>query len=128
MSNGDDDDGDPIVFRPISLLETKILAECKVEAFAYRGLPVASTLGMVTYLGVRKGYLKPNKRFGPVPKVLMALVAGFWIGKLSYNQTCYDKFLRKAPHGVVADEVSQAEFSISNFNFSLHFSLNFELV
>lgn len=39
------------------------------------------------------GHLKPNARFGAVPKVTLAVVAGYFIGKLSYQQACAEKLM-----------------------------------
>lgn len=39
------------------------------------------------------GTLKPNPRFGPFPKVTLAVMVGYFIGKLSYQQACAEKLM-----------------------------------
>ncbi|XP_075422821.1 OCIA domain-containing protein 2 [Ascaphus truei] len=70
----------------------KLMKECKEESFWYRALPL-SIGGMVVTQGlVYKGYLLPNKRFGSLPKVALAGVLGFIVGKISYAGVCQRKF------------------------------------
>jgi hypothetical protein len=41
-------------------------------------------------------------RFGATPKVLIASVVGYFIGKVSYMETCREKFLTQAPNSTIA--------------------------
>ncbi|XP_069780789.1 OCIA domain-containing protein 2 isoform X2 [Narcine bancroftii] len=52
----------------------RIIMECKRESFWFRGV------------------LSPSKRFGSVPKVALAGILGFVIGKISYMGACRKKF------------------------------------
>ncbi|KAA5621326.1 hypothetical protein F3G63_36060, partial [Pseudomonas aeruginosa] len=44
-------------------------------------------------LNLISGHLKPNPRFGPFPKVTLAVVVGYFLGKLSYQQACAEKLM-----------------------------------
>lgn len=39
------------------------------------------------------GYFRAHARFGSTPKVILAVVAGYFIGKISYQQKCAEKFM-----------------------------------
>jgi hypothetical protein len=39
------------------------------------------------------GYLGAGARFGATPKVFLAAVAGYFLGKLSYQKTCAEKMM-----------------------------------
>ncbi|KAG8453659.1 hypothetical protein GDO86_000335 [Hymenochirus boettgeri] len=70
----------------------KLMKECKEESFWYRALPFSLGGMLVTQGLVYKGYLTANKRFGSLPKVALAGVLGFILGKISYARTCQRKF------------------------------------
>ncbi|CAB3258830.1 unnamed protein product [Arctia plantaginis] len=73
--------------------EMRVLGECNRESFMQRSLPFATFLGLGAYVAVQKGHLKPNARFGAVPKVTLAVMAGYFVGKLSYQQACAEKLM-----------------------------------
>ncbi|XP_018431356.1 PREDICTED: OCIA domain-containing protein 2 [Nanorana parkeri] len=80
-------------FTPVQRQELKkIIKECKEESFWYRALPISLGSMLATQGLVYKGYLTANKRFGSLPKVALAGVMGFLIGKISYIGTCQKKF------------------------------------
>ncbi|KAM8939508.1 OCIA domain-containing protein 2 [Pelodytes ibericus] len=70
----------------------KLMKECKEESFWQRALPFSLGSMLVTQGLVYKGYLSSNKRFGALPKVALAGVLGFIIGKISYARACQRKF------------------------------------
>ncbi|NP_001089286.1 OCIA domain containing 2 L homeolog [Xenopus laevis] len=70
----------------------KVMKECKEESFWYRALPISLGSMLVTQGLVYKGYLSRNKRFGSLPKVALAGVLGYMIGKISYARTFQKKF------------------------------------
>ncbi|XP_051889546.1 OCIA domain-containing protein 2 isoform X2 [Pristis pectinata] len=70
----------------------KIIMECKRESFWFRALPLSLGSMLVTQGLVHKGILSPSKRFGSIPKVALAGVLGFVIGKISYMGVCRKKF------------------------------------
>ncbi|XP_075051597.1 OCIA domain-containing protein 2 [Mixophyes fleayi] len=70
----------------------KIMKECKEESFWYRALPLSLGSMLATQGLIFKGYLSQSKRFGSLPKVALAGVLGFVIGKISYVGTCQKKF------------------------------------
>lgn len=39
------------------------------------------------------GYFKPNIRFGAAPKVISAVILGYFIGKISYQRKCAEKLM-----------------------------------
>ncbi|XP_069780790.1 OCIA domain-containing protein 2 isoform X3 [Narcine bancroftii] len=66
--------------------------ECKRESFWFRALPLSLGSMLVTQGLMYKGVLSPSKRFGSVPKVALAGILGFVIGKISYMGACRKKF------------------------------------
>lgn len=73
--------------------ELRVLGECNRESFYQRSLPIGTGLGLATAAAVRSGHLKPNPRFGAFPKVTLAVVVGYFVGKLSYQQACAEKLM-----------------------------------
>ncbi|XP_059059750.1 OCIA domain-containing protein 1-like [Achroia grisella] len=73
--------------------ELRVLTECNRESFVKRSLPIGAALGLGTYAAVQSGRLKPNARFGAFPKISLAVVVGYFIGKLSYQQACAEKLM-----------------------------------
>nr|NP_001299116.1 OCIA domain-containing protein 1 [Papilio xuthus]BAM18551.1 conserved hypothetical protein [Papilio xuthus] len=73
--------------------ELKVISECNNESFFKRSLPLGTMLGLGTYAAVQNGHLRPNPRFGAFPKVTLAVVMGYFIGKLSYQQACAEKLM-----------------------------------
>ncbi|XP_041987239.1 OCIA domain-containing protein 1 isoform X2 [Aricia agestis] len=73
--------------------ELRVLKECNSESFVQRSAPLGTLLGLATYFGVQKGHLKPNARFGAYPKVSLAVIVGYFIGKISYQQACAEKLM-----------------------------------
>ena len=63
--------------------------------------------GITSFCLVRTGKLKPNKRFGAAPKVLVSSFLAYWGGKFSYvlGEACKDKFLKDAPESETAYHV-----------------------
>ncbi|XP_076873179.1 OCIA domain-containing protein 2 [Brachyhypopomus gauderio] len=74
-----------------------IWRECKEESFWYRALPLS--LGSMALTGglIYRGVWKQSKRFGPFPKLALAGVLGFALGKASYVGACKEKFRRLGP-------------------------------
>ncbi|XP_059197442.1 OCIA domain-containing protein 2 [Centropristis striata] len=66
--------------------------ECQEESFWYRALPLS--LGSMAVTGglIYNGVWKASKRFGPFPKLAVAGILGFAVGKASYVGTCRSKF------------------------------------
>ncbi|GAB1604527.1 OCIA domain-containing protein 1-like [Argonauta hians] len=73
--------------------ELRVLQECNRESFWYRSLPASMLCIGITQLAVNKGYLKPHPKFGASLKSLAAGLAGYIIGKLSYQNECRKKIL-----------------------------------
>ncbi|XP_053311066.1 OCIA domain-containing protein 2 [Spea bombifrons] len=78
----------------------KIMKECREESFWQRALPLSLGSMLVTQGLLYKGYLTPNKKFGALPKVALAGVLGFIIGKISYARVCQKKFEKSGMGGV----------------------------
>ncbi|XP_026702643.1 OCIA domain-containing protein 2 [Athene cunicularia] len=70
----------------------RIRKECKKESFWYRALPLSLGSMLVTQGLVSKGVFSVNPRFGALPKMAIAGVLGFAIGKISYMGECQKKF------------------------------------
>ncbi|XP_045388942.1 OCIA domain-containing protein 2 [Lemur catta] len=70
----------------------KIMRECQEESFWKRALPASLVSMLVTQGLVYQGYLAANPRFGSLPKVALAGILGFGLGKVSYIGVCQRKF------------------------------------
>lgn len=70
----------------------KIIRECQEESFWKRALPFSLISMLVTQGLVHQGYLAANPRFGSLPKVALAGLLGFGLGKASYIRVCQSKF------------------------------------
>lgn len=57
-------------------------------------MPLGVSLGVGTFLAVQKGILKPTGTYGAFPKVMLAGVVGYFLGKFSYQQKCAEKIMR----------------------------------
>ncbi|XP_070765682.1 OCIA domain-containing protein 2 [Enoplosus armatus] len=70
----------------------KVWKECQEESFWYRALPFS--LGSMAVTGglIYSGTWKSSKRFGPFPKLAVAGIVGFALGKALYVGTCRRKF------------------------------------
>ncbi|GBP97684.1 OCIA domain-containing protein 1 [Eumeta japonica] len=73
--------------------ELQVLKECNRESFYQRSVPIGTALGVSAYYCVQNGFLKPNPRFGAIPKVTMAVILGYFIGKMSYQRKCAEKLM-----------------------------------
>ncbi|XP_050360455.1 OCIA domain-containing protein 1 isoform X2 [Nymphalis io] len=73
--------------------ELRVLQECNTESFFQRSLPLGTAFGLTAFFGVQKGTLKPNPRFGAIPKVTLAVIVGYFLGKLSYQRACAEKLM-----------------------------------
>ncbi|XP_022129499.2 OCIA domain-containing protein 1 [Pieris rapae] len=73
--------------------ELRVLQECNTESFFQRSLPLGTMFGLGAYFGVQQGHFKPNPRFGAFPKVTLAVIMGYFLGKLSYQQACAEKLM-----------------------------------
>ncbi|XP_061850294.1 OCIA domain-containing protein 2 [Colius striatus] len=96
--------GWPMFYCPISHAHgageiARIRAECKKESFWYRALPLSLGSMLVTQGLVSKGFFAANPKFGALPKMAVAGVLGFVIGKVSYMGECQKKFQKS---GIVA--------------------------
>jgi hypothetical protein len=94
------------------------LRRCNYESFWYRCFPIAAGLSVATHLAVQNGkpgtsalrkknminymklhssvvtgYLRPSPRFGSTPKILLATLAGYVIGKISYRKRCAEMIM-----------------------------------
>ncbi|XP_063837709.1 OCIA domain-containing protein 1 isoform X2 [Ostrinia nubilalis] len=73
--------------------ELRVLGECNRESFFQRSLPLGTLLGLGTWSAVQSGHLRANPRFGAFPKLTLAVVVGYFLGKLSYQSACADKLM-----------------------------------
>lgn len=82
--------GAPYRFTPE---EMAVLNQCNEESFFQRSLPLGTLLGVGTFAAVQRGYLKPNAKFGAFPKVSLAVIVGYFLGKVSYQRKCAEKLM-----------------------------------
>lgn len=86
-------------------------------------MPLATILGGGVYYGVKTGkfsknkktltfkiifigFFKPNPRFGAAPKVISAIVVGYFVGKFSYQTKCAEK-LMQLPNSQIGEMLRQ---------------------
>ncbi|KAJ8919943.1 hypothetical protein NQ315_006472 [Exocentrus adspersus] len=86
--------------------EMRVLKECNRESFYQRCLPLGVLLGGGVFYGVKTGFLKPNPRFGAAPKVVAAVVVGYFAGKFSYQSKCAEK-LMQLPNSQIGEVLRQ---------------------
>ncbi|XP_068148072.1 OCIA domain-containing protein 1 [Drosophila tropicalis] len=96
----------PLADYQFSPEEVKALRECNSESFFQRSLPFGTGLGLLAYFGVKNGYLQGNGKYGPVPKVIMGVILGYFVGKFSYQQKCAEKIMR-LPNSRLAEVLRQ---------------------
>ncbi|XP_039985012.1 OCIA domain-containing protein 2 isoform X2 [Xiphias gladius] len=70
----------------------KVWKECQEESFWHRALPFSLGAMAVTGGLIYNGIWKSSKRFGPFPKLAVAGILGYAVGKASYVGTCRRKF------------------------------------
>ncbi|XP_060772022.1 OCIA domain-containing protein 2 isoform X2 [Neoarius graeffei] len=75
----------------------QIWKECQQESFWYRALPLSFGSMAITGGLIYNGVWKQSKRFGPFPKLALAGIIGYLVGKASYMGTCREKFQRLGP-------------------------------
>ncbi|KAJ7400706.1 OCIA domain-containing protein 2 [Pitangus sulphuratus] len=99
-------------FCPISQIQdageiARIRKECKQESFWYRGIFSASP------------------RFGPYPKMAIAGILGFAIGKMSYFGECQKKFekIGMTPFGPQQKRCGEDDKDLTDQLLSRHFSV-----
>lgn len=73
--------------------ELRVLKDCNRESFFQRCLPFSAILGGGIYYGVKAGFLRGHSRFGATPKVVLAVVVGYFAGKFSYQGKCAEKLM-----------------------------------
>lgn len=73
--------------------ELRVLQQCNRESFYQRSLPFSSVMGVATYWAVKSGYMKGSPRFGAAPKVTLAVLLGYIMGKVSYQKECAEKLM-----------------------------------
>lgn len=96
----------PLAHYQFSAEELRVLRECNTESFFQRSLPIGTGLGLAAYYGVKRGFLSPNQRFGAVPKVVVSVIVGYFIGKVSYQRKCAQK-LMQLPNSKLAEVLRQ---------------------
>lgn len=74
--------------------ELAVLKECDMEAMIQRSIPLGTGFGVATWAAVQRGFLSQSPKFGAGPKVLAAVITGYFLGKLSYQQQCAEKIMR----------------------------------
>lgn len=74
--------------------ELRVLKECEIESLTKRSIPLGTLFGVGCWSAVQRGYLKPNANYGSGPKVFAAVVVGYFLGKLSYQQKCAEKIMQ----------------------------------
>ncbi|KAL3285186.1 hypothetical protein HHI36_019305 [Cryptolaemus montrouzieri] len=74
--------------------EIRVIKDCNRESFFKRCIPIGGILGFGTYYGVKAGYFKPSPKLGAAPKVIVAVIVGYFVGKFSYQQKCAERLMQ----------------------------------
>lgn len=74
--------------------EMAALKECDVEALVQRSIPLGTIFGVGTWAAVQRGFLQKGGFGGTGAKIFAASMAGYFLGKLSYQQRCAEKLMR----------------------------------
>ncbi|XP_065367725.1 OCIA domain-containing protein 1 [Calliphora vicina] len=83
----------PLANYQFSSEELRVFRECNSESFFQRSLPLGTTFGLAAYLGVKQGLIPANIKYGSVPKVILGVIMGYFVGKFSYQQKCAEKIM-----------------------------------
>ncbi|KAI7800267.1 OCIA domain-containing protein 2 [Triplophysa rosa] len=75
----------------------QIWKDCQYESFWYRALPLSVASMTVTGGLMYSGVWKKSKRFGYFPKLILAGIVGYAVGKASYIPTYREKFKKLGP-------------------------------
>ncbi|KAJ8982385.1 hypothetical protein NQ317_009640 [Molorchus minor] len=82
--------------------ELQVIRECNRK----RCLPLSAVLGGSTYYAVKTGVLTPNARFGAVPKVVAAVIVGYFLASFPYQSKCAAK-LMQLPNSQIGEILRQ---------------------
>ncbi|XP_046604433.1 OCIA domain-containing protein 1-like [Neodiprion virginianus] len=104
--------------------ELKLLAECRGKSNV-NGTIGAITFGGLAYQSIKSLRLNVHPRFGIYPKVGVASVVGFFVGKITALPSCREKFknLPDSPIGAIMRQKSMGSLTTeiitdSNLNFT----------
>lgn len=86
--------------------ELRVLKDCNKESFFQRCLPLSALLGGGMFYGVKTGALKGHPKYGATPKVVVAVVIGYFVGKFSYQGKCAEK-LMMLPNSPIGEMLRQ---------------------
>jgi len=89
---------------PLTSEEIAVLKECNRESFWFRCLPLGLTFIATTQVLIMRGVLKPHPRYGSLLKNMGAGLAGYLVGKVSYQGKCREKILR-LENSALADSI-----------------------
>jgi len=89
----------------VSQDEMRLLSECSRSATWQRSLPLGLLAGIVTRAAVDMGKLTPHPRFGAVPKIGVAASVAYILGKVSYANTCRERFLTELPDSNISRKI-----------------------
>ncbi|CAG0890436.1 unnamed protein product [Cyprideis torosa] len=77
----------------VSQEELRVIKECNMESFLYRSVPLMGLLGLGTSFAIQRGYWKSHPRFGMLPKLTIALFAGYSMGRYSYRDVYMQRLM-----------------------------------
>lgn len=89
-----------------NLEELRVLRQCNKESFYQRSLPLSTVLSIGTYYAVKNGFMKPNPNYGAIPKMAVAGIVGYFLGKFSYQSKCAEK-LMQLPNSPIGEMLRQ---------------------
>jgi len=90
---------------PVSPEEARLLNDCSRQATLTRGLPAGLLAGVLVKIGVDNGYFIAHPRFGAIPKMIAAGTVAYLTGKVTYANTCSERFLNELPDSNLARQI-----------------------
>ncbi|KAF5299701.1 hypothetical protein FQA39_LY11496 [Lamprigera yunnana] len=73
--------------------ELSVLKECNRDSFFQRSLPICALFSGGIYYGIKSGLLQGHPKYGATPKIVVALIVGYFAGKFSYQRKCMEKLM-----------------------------------
>ncbi|KAK4873348.1 hypothetical protein RN001_015377 [Aquatica leii] len=86
--------------------ELRVLRDCNKESFFQRSLPLSALFSGGIYYGVKSGFLQGHPKYGATPKIIAAVVIGYFAGKFSYQRKCAEK-LMMLPNSPIGEMLRQ---------------------
>jgi len=92
---------------PVSSADVRIARECDQNSFYSRCVPLMAATTTITHYLVQTNKLKPHPKYGSFFKVCLAALGGHFLGKISYQSECREKF-QADPNSLIGRKIRQS--------------------